>query len=276
MSNLKEQMIESSAALQQAWTYVQGVSLTKISLPAKCYEQWLKRAGMHQVLTSTTPILAARDAAWKVVQDVANAQEVQGKPKTVKYSNVEMEFAVARHLALTSYVTVTWSIYDRLANTCGRLAGVGDIAENPKQNPKVCEDFVGKKKVLGFDGHLHIREAYSWPLKVSYKIRNWLVHEGYEEGSTSLFHGEDIPDRFMLHDDAIQYLQKACGGENDGRNKGDFTCVSDENDCWTHSDLLKILEQYNKEIDTMFTALLKWSVDSFVGQIKAFAARDQA
>ena len=33
--------------------------------------------------------------------------------------------------------------------------------------------------------------------------------------------------------------------------------------------------QYHGEVDIMFSALLKWSVDSFVGQIKAFAARDQ-
>ena len=283
MNNLEQQLNASAAALQEAWKNVQNVPLTS-SLPAKCYEQWRERAGMHQVLTSTIPILAARDTAWKIVQELANAQEVNNKSKTVKYANIEMEFAVARHLALTSYVSVTWSIYDRLANVCGRISSVGGIGNHQKQNPKLCEDLLGeleeqgkrkKRDTMGFGGHLHIYAAYAWPIKVSYKIRNWLVHEGYEEGSIALFEGEGIPDRFMLHVDAIQRLQKVCGGEDSGKKKGDSTCVSEENDCWMHRDLLKVLEQYHAEIDTMFTALLQWSVDSFVGQIKAFAARDQ-
>ena len=283
MSNLEKQMKASATALQEAWNNAKNVPLTS-SLPAKCYEQWLKRAEMHYLLTGTIPILVARDAAWKIVQDVAIAQAVKDKPKTVRYASIEMEFAVARHLALTSFVSVTWSIYDRLANVCGRLSSIGEVGNHQKQNPKLCEDLLGeteelgkrrKRDTMGFGGHLHIYAAYAWPIKVSYKIRNWLVHEGYEEGSTSLFEGEGIHDRFMLHIDAIQHLQKVCGGEHDGKKKGEATCVSEEDDCWLHRDLLRILEQYNNEIDTMFAALLKWSVDSFVGQIKAFAARDQ-
>lgn len=185
-----------------------------------------------------------------------------------------MEFGVARHLSLTAYASVTWSIYDRLANACGRLAGVSEIAENPKKNPKACEDFLGTKDVLGFAGHLHIRESYSWPLKTAYKIRNWLLHEGYEEGGTPLFQGDRIDDRLFLHGDAIKHLQNSCGfTENDGKIA--LSCVGKDRECWIRGNLLEILELYHTEIDTMLTALLKWSVDSFVGQIKAFAARDQ-
>lgn len=275
MTNLKKQIEQSTAALRDAWTNVKSVP-TGSSLPSKCFEQWSKRSAMHQLLASTISICAARDVAWNVVKQIANAQAVPGKANVVSYNNIEMEFHIARHLALTSYVSVTWSIYDRLSNVCGRLAGTTDLAENPKQNPKACEDLVGKKDVLGFSGHLHIREAYSWPLKVSYKIRNWLVHEGYNDGNVSLFDGDGIADQFKLHQDAIQYIQKCCGGAGDGKRRGDSTCVVEAADFWAAGDLLQILEQYNSEIHTLFVALLRWSVDSFVGQIKAFAARDQA
>jgi hypothetical protein len=282
MSNLEKQINASAAELRAAWTSVQTAP-TKSSLPAKCYEQWRTRAALHQLLTRTIPILAARDSAWKIVQGVAKAQEVKDKPKTVNYGDIEMEFTVARHLALTSYVSITWSIYDRLANVCGRLSSVGEVGNHPKQNPKLCEDLLGeieeqgkrkKRDTMGFGGHFHIYAAYAWPIKVSYKIRNWLVHEGYEEGSILLFEGDGIADRFILNIDAVQHLQRACGGANDGNKKGESTCVSENDDYWINRDLLRILEQYNSEIDTMFVGLLKWSVGSFVGQIKAFAARD--
>lgn len=274
MSNLKQQIEHSTAALREAWTKVKSVPPGS-SLPAKCFEQWSRRSAMHQLLAGTVSLCAARDVAWNVAKEVANTQAVDGKTDVIRYNNIEMEFYIARHLALTSYVSVTWSIYDRLSNVCGRLAGTTDLAENPKQNPKACEDLAGKKDVLGFSGHLHIREAYSWPLKVSYKIRNWLVHEGHFDGNISLFEGDGISDRFKLHKDAIQHIQKCCGGEDDGKRRGDSTCVVEAADFWSGSDLLKILEQYNSEIDTLFAALLRWSVDSFVGQIRAFAARDQ-
>jgi len=161
-----------------------------------------------------------------------------------------------------------------MANVCGRLAGTSELAENPKKNPKVCEDLLSKQ-MSGFSSHLHIQEAYSWPLKVSYKVRNWLVHEGYEEWSTQLFQGHRLTDGFLLNTEAKAKLQIYCDYQDDGNGKVKTSCISEADECWKHSDLLRILEQYNKEIDTMFTALLKWSVNSFVGQIKAFAARDQ-
>ncbi|EAQ78805.1 hypothetical protein [Blastopirellula marina] len=283
MAELEEQVGVAASELKIAWTTVKNTANS--SLPTKCFEHWEKRAKLHELLTRTIPVFKAREKAWEVVQGVAFAEELNGKPGLVSYGGIEMEFAVARHLALTSYVSVTWSIYDRLANVCGRLSGVREISEHPKQNPKLCEDLLGEKNdekgkpkkndTLGFGGHLHIYAAYAWPIKVSYKVRNWLVHEGYEDGTTALFEGDRIADRFMLSNDALGFLQKACGGDGNGQKKGDAICVQEAEDSWLQRDLLKIIEQYNKEIDTMFVALLKWSAESLTGQIKAFAARDQ-
>lgn len=295
MSSLQEQVKESATELQQAWAALQNLPLS-LSLPSKCYGHWTKRASLHEVLRGTFAIFEARAEAWKLVSEVAKSKAVYDKeelnaapndfknPNTVKYGNIEMSFSVARHLSLISYSSITWSIYDRLANVCGRLSSISEVANHPKQNPKLCENLLGeteeqgrrkKQDTMGFGGHLHIAAAYAWPIKVSYKVRNWLVHEGYEDGSVPLFKGNDLSDQFILHDDAVRHLQNSCGGENNGSKRGDSTCISETEDYWQHADLLKILEQYHNEIDTMFSALMKWSVNSFVTQIKAFAARDQ-
>lgn len=274
MSNLEQQVEQSATALQQAWTGLQKVP-TSASLPRKCYDQWQRRADLHQQLTGTISIFPARDAAWKVVQSVAQAQRVGGKDNVVAYGSVEVDFGIARHLALASYVSVAWSAYDRLANVCGRIAGVNDLALNPQQNPKVFEDFLGDKDRLGFASQLHIRDAYGWPVRVSYRCRNWLIHEGYEIGGTPLFEGNRIQDGFILDPKAVELLQKTCGHTNENGKIG-FCCVAAGDTSWDSRDLMRILELYHGEIDTMFVALLKWSVDSFLGQIKAFVARDQA
>lgn len=274
MADLPTQVAESAQELKSAWTGLQGVSPSV--LPSRCYEQWTKRAMLHRVLDGTSAIFPARQAAWDAIQAVATSAAHAPDPTsdTVQYNGIDMDFAVARHLSFISYVAVCWAAYDRLANVCGRLAGVAELAENPKQNPKVCEDFLGKKDILGFAGHVHIREAYTWPLKVTYKVRNWLVHEGYEEGGTPLFSGDRIADGFRLHEDAAKYLQQCCGYEVD-TGKITRSCISAADECWDTRDLLQILSVYHQEVDELFGALVKWSVNAFIAQVQVFAARDK-
>lgn len=284
MADLKQQVEESAKALRTAWAGLSKVP-DSASLPSKCYELWMKRASLHVALTGTIAIFEARAEAWKVVKVVAESEPIipadvpsgdptiRTSPNIVMYSSVPMEYSVARHLALASYASVAWSIYDRLANVCGRVAGVSEVADNPRQNPKACEDFLGKKDMLGFASHMHMREAYAWPLKVSYKLRNWLIHEGYEEGGTPLFRSDRVSDRFFLHSDAIKQLQNNCGFSDDDGKIG-LSCVGKDKECWGRGDLLEILELYHSELDTMFASLLKWSIVSFTSQIHIFTERD--
>jgi hypothetical protein len=274
MADLKAQVLQSASNLRSAWTGLQAT--TGSSLPPKCYEQWIKRAALHQTLEGTAGIFPARDVAWAAVQSVSLPTSVRDYQRNiVAHGALDVDFAVGRHLALTTYVAVTWSAYDRLANVCGRLAGVADLAENPRQNPKACEDFLGKKDTMGFSGHLHLQQAYSWPLKVTYKIRNWLVHGGYEEGGTPLFAGDRIADGFRLHEDAANHLETCCGYKIDN-GKIDFCCLTAAEECWPTRELLTILDSYHAEVDTMYAALVKWTTDAFVGQIRAFTARDRS
>lgn len=276
MADLKREMESCADLLKNAWTGLQSIG--SISLPRACYEHWTKRAAMHTVLSGTLPLFDARQVAWDVVGGVASASSViNAESNIVRHGQLEMDFSVARHLALTSYVSVQWAIYDRLANVCGRLGAISDLAENPKQNPKACEDLLalGKsKETLGFATHMHIKQAYQWPLRVSYKIRNWLVHEGYEENSTPMFKSERIADGFLLHDDAVQSLQRYNNYTSDG-GKIEGSCLTAAEEYWSSKDLLTILPQYQTEVDEMFESLVKWSVESFVGQIKTFSRRDR-
>ena len=273
MTELREQVEISASELKNIWTLVQAASGTV--LPPKCYEHWTRKADLHRGLTNTAGLFPARDKAWDAVQEVADHDNgTDASHNLISFGTLEMDFSVARHLSLTSYVAVTWSIYDRLANICGRLAAIAELSENLRQNPKACEDFLGKKDTLGFAAHLHLQHAYKWPLKVTYKVRNWLVHEGYEEGGTPMFNGDRISDGFRLHNDAVAYLEKCCGySEHSG--KIEASCLGASEECWQNKDLLVILEKYHAEIDAMFACLVKWTVESFVNQVAVFADRDK-
>lgn len=273
MADLKAQLVESSEKLKQAWVSLQTVSSSV--LPPKCFEQWRNLGAYHQTLCGSVSLFQMRDAAWQNVLGLTDSARIQDFGKNlVSFNMMDVDFEVARHMALVSYVAAAWAIYDRVSNVCGRLAGVANISENPKHNPKSCEDFISKKDVLGFTAHIVIQQAYAWPLRVTYKIRNWLVHEGYEEGGVPLFSGSKIADGFVLDNRAVRHLE-----ETNGVKPGSVdlaSCISSSEDLWFTHDLLRILPQYHSEVDTMFTGLLQWSVDSFVGQIAAFTSRDRS
>lgn len=272
MNDLKVQVEESAHTLEEVWTDLTSVNFPS-KLPLKCRERWSEQADLHRTLKGTADIFPSRYEAWRIVQTLSQSISAgESQCNLVVYCGHNIDFAIARHLALTAYVVVTWSIYDRLANVCGRLAGVAELAKNPKQNPKVCEDFLDKKDIMGFGMHLHLQQAYKWPLKVAYKIRNWLVHEGYEIGSTKLFAGNRITDGFRLHEDAACLLEKNCEYNCDN-GKIDCCCLTAAEECWPRRDVLEILESYHAEIDKMFIGLVKWTTEAFHNQVNVFAVR---
>lgn len=273
MIDLRTQVTASAHRLRAAWTALSAQPAS--SLPPNCHERWIKRAAFHRLLDGTAFIFPAREAAWDSVRSVASALSTDPRnPNEVTHGSHRIDFGIARHLSLVSYVASAWSIYDRISNVCGRLAAIADIADNPQQNPKACDDLVGKKDTHGFSVQFHIREGYAWPLRVTYKVRNWLIHEGWEENSMPLFCGDRIGDGLRLHDEASRYLEKCSGYCTDG-GKISGCCLSSAEERWPTKDLLVILPQYHSELDTLFAGLVKWSVDSFVGQIEAFTARDR-
>lgn len=282
MIDLKEQITQSADQLEEVYTLVGSVP-ADVSLLTECYEYWSEKSNLHHTLRTTAVLLDVRDRATEVAKRLIDPDRIKNEEERVKqsgspantflYDGVLMDFSVARHLAVTSYIATTWSIYDRLTNVCGRLAAVAEIANNPKQNPKMCENFLNdKKNFFGFSMQFHLKKAYSWPLKVSYRFRNWLVHDGYEANGVPVFRGERISDGLYLHAEAMESLSKSeylC-------NDKDFCCLKqDENFPWYDESLLTILDKYHKEADIMFTGLLDWSVSSFVGQVKSFSERDR-
>jgi len=277
MPNLASQ-IETSAE-QLKLLNAQVTSGQTTSLPSKCFEEWATLSKLYIVLERTQSLFGARAVAWAAVQELSNAPIVSSNAgiDRVNFNAAEVEFSVARHLALMAYMAATWSIYDRLSNVCGRLMATKEVSSNPKHNPKACEHLLGTQNnvCLGFATHSYVAKSYEWPLKLSYKVRNWLVHEGYDFGETPMFRGPNVVDGFKLNPDAIKLLEGTCGFAKD--DSGDLmkTCVPSVDEPWHNENLLEILFVYNTEIDMMFTALVSWSVSSIDSQVRAFMARDQ-
>ncbi len=285
MTDLRTALVSASSQLQEALKDVKKANGQSTSFPDECYGLWMQRVKLKSEFEATLELLTIRTDTWQLVNKVCvEGDETTKSPDSPPFWHQDLTFAVARHIALTAYVTTTWSVYDRLANICGRLIGPVHVAKNlsPTANPKLIEHFIriGKKGEGSKDDRPHgfslagiLHPAYGWPASVSYAIRNWLVHEGIEAEGIKLFSGTSVDKAFELSADAMKRIEAQCK-ERDAVESGDC-CFSDRNNHpWYDRDLLAILGNCHDEVDTMFANLTTWSVDSFVGQIRTFSLRD--
>lgn len=289
MADLEMQVVTSARQLQAVWQ-VASTKPSGTALPPKCYEHWQLIASLHASLARTIPLFEARRFAWQVMQSLASndrelreaqrcSQQLPMKATAVPnftYDGVPMDFPLARHFATTGYVCSTWSLYDRLANVCGRLATWKDIPDDPWQDPKLWGNLMGEgnKTLGGFMIQQSLANAYGWPTGVAYKIRNWLVHDGGDVGRGGFFRGSQITDGFLLHPDAIKYLENCCGYMCE-KGRINRCCLSAAEEPWSTQDLVLILKKYHGEVDAMLTSLVRWSVDSLAGQVSTFSDRDR-
>jgi hypothetical protein len=289
MADLESQIRDSVSQLRTI-CQTAGLRPAGIALPARCYEEWERMASLHANLTKTIPLLEGRSKAWDVMKLLVSTDRVSREAQRLSrralsaatstpdftFDGVPMAFPLARHLAATGYVCVSWSLYDRLANVCGRLASWKDIPDDSWQDPKLWGNLMGEgsKNLGGFLIQQPLANAYGWPTGVAYKIRNWLVHDGGDVGRNDFFQGTQITDGFILHADAVAYLEKCCNYKcENGRISR--CCIAATEEPWPKRDLLQILDKYHGEIDTMLACLVKWSVESLVGQVTAFSERDR-
>jgi hypothetical protein len=285
MNSLNSQIQEAAACLAQAMD-LPRLALShpdSCALPTDCYTLWCTRIeDLQHPLEATEKLLDTRDAASSVVARLErDAASVAPDAATVRFASQDMSFELARHLAVAAYLTTTWTIYDRLANVCGRLIGtdsVGDAA-GPRSNPKLCEHFLtgrgdkDKHKVLHGFSLAKLLPAYAWPAKASYALRNWMTHEGQELEGISLFVGSSPSAGFTLHERATERITNDLAQENTPPHS---CCLTDDPHFpWYDRNIMTVLERYHAEVDTMLAGMVRWSVNSFVEQITWFSDRDR-
>lgn len=276
MTDLQAQIEQSIKLLQSLESRIAARISTII--PTKCYEYWGEFAANHHVLSGAAELFETRHLALEELRNLVSQYTEEPEQR--------LSFAQSRYLRLMAYMTTSWAIYDRLASACGKLLAPNYFGE---KNPKLHTDFLSppskeasdarqrrgnRGSVLAFTAWRVLEEAYAWPLLVSYTIRNWLVHEGDAFGSTPIFHGKMPESGFLLSNKAASRVQEECQHSTDNEGHPGRCCLK-ERDPWKQPvDILETLVEYHGEIDRMFLGLVKWSVDSFVGQFNAFTARD--
>ena len=295
-------MVSKLDAINQKVQLASGRSNLKI--PECCYKMWGNRAELLSYLQKTLAICELRNAALKELKELGDVRSDEMWKEYVRQKGLSQDspYVIQRCFALSKYLMAVWALYDRLANVCGRLIGPVSIGNNPnqKRNPQLYSSFIEKKQERqdnqeglggkkeesnvrkqdrpdGFSLSGILPDRWKWPVIVSYKLRNLVVHEGAAMEGGRIFAGEGFQDAFQIHQELKNLLVKECFTQTTElpTNEQFPSGLRYETDFpWYDDSLISILEKYNGEIDELYSCTLEWCVTAFCSQVEIFMRPD--
>lgn len=254
------------------------------SLPPSCYKFWIDVLSVHQYLESSIPLLGIRDKAFETMKAVSEMglkpAELSENSATmidpVRYGSCVVPFAMGRYLSLSTYLSATWGLYDRLALVCGILVKPGNYSDwiSGKRMHKLADGFFlvdGNEGVYtrGLSLNRLLEEKWGWPVFCSYRIRNLVLHEGVGMPGDSFFEYDDRLKGFLISDDAKDKI--ISNYYHVKQIKDQEPTAEMRNEMFPSSDLRDILRQSNEQIDRLLGNLLNWVTHAFRSQVLAFS-----
>lgn len=304
MTELKAVIDSMESKLKTIYEKVKlASSHSNLLVPQSCYKMWENRAELSSYLKKTVAICELRNLAFEELKELGDVRSDEMWKEYVRQKGLSQDssYVIQRCFALSKYLMAVWALYDRLANVCGRLIGSVSIGSNPnqKRNPQLYSSFIEKKQEKqedregqggGEEGNIRRQDRpdgfslagilparWKWPVIVSYKLRNLVVHEGAAMEGGRIFMGESFQDAFQIHQDLKDLLLKECfpQAKELPTNEQFPSGLRYETDFpWYDGSLISILEKYNDEIDELYSCTLKWCVTAFCSQVEIFMQPD--
>jgi hypothetical protein len=127
----------------------------------------------------------------------------------VKYQHV-------RFIGVQAYVTTNWALADRITGMVGRVLCTPEAGANNVNPAQLVSHFVSRdktKKTTAAALFESVRQAFGWPIGLSYAIRNHFVHDGAQIGGSDFFEGLSAASAFRISADGWDRVEKKVAAE---------------------------------------------------------------
>lgn len=241
------------------------------------YRAWAEKIELVERLENVLPLFPVRDNADKGLVDISlcvQREDYNPTTATITYGGVAVPIGIARLLAINTYLSAYWSLYDCLTNIIGRVLGPDSIRTSHlgRMNPKLVGTFLsdetqkGKEKprleVLGLRGIL--MESFGNYIGLSYLLRNCYIHEGGMVDALPILSDEMSNGCFVVQDSVAEKLNQEISNRY---NISNVTIVKP-------GDLDKQLRDCHSILDKMFVSLLRFMMGTLAVEIESFAEID--
>ncbi len=226
----------------------------------------------HQLavqLEHAKALLPVRETALRAL--LAFPKQVsKTSPDLFIYNGIDVAFKLGRYLLFQSYAVTTWALYDTLSKVSGFLCTNDEVSKNTVKPVKLYENFLQGKNTVGARVYDHLKGGYGWPISVSYKIRNWLAHDGHCHEGSEMFRYDSpyAATEFEMLESAWEIVIKGCKGYPSQTRLTPFPEVK--------TNLAAGLQTCHAEIDEALAFLLTWSTGSVKLQATILFPRDMS
>jgi len=191
-------------------------------------------------------------------------------PGQFLFNGLDVAFKHGRYPLFQNYSVTSWALYDILAKVAGLLCCNDELSKNPQKPVKLYEDFLQGKNCVGARVRDHLKGAYGWPIAVSYKIRNWLAHDGLCHEGIELFKYDSpaTSGEFEMLDKAWDVVEQTCRAEPGQTRLLPFPDMK--------TNLARGLQTCHDEVDEAVAFLLTWATGIAKLQAAILFPRDTA
>lgn len=294
MSDLKVSLYSAKTALDKLCAYLESDTVIScfVTEPQKCWiEYWREKLKKRDLLVNVLEDIERRSDAFLSLEKFplkdAEDNTPVFPPVHIPYGRVALRSETARHIFITAYLSLTWSIYDSLYDFFTRLCGSSKttVNDSPSQNKKLADLFEGDKGQIYCGHDALLRDKYYWIYRVSYVVRNAFVHEGGRFLGKPLLQECQADSFFQLSnsvlsdieswiDDNLEWQRSCLIGDPALKRKEKSitnTMMTKGKDLfpWYNRDIRSLLFKYNSYLDDMFSHMIVWSVNSLIAQVES-------
>lgn len=170
----------------------------------------------------------------------------------VEYLGVKLPFHAARLLGFQAFLATTWAISDTVTAVLGRLACLDEVRANPTTTAKLIRHFIKDGKSARGFGAAILREAYAWPIAVSYVIRNHFAHDGGVRSGNDFFESRSAALAFRVSQAGWSYVDDQVRKEHGAVPRQTRRAMQ-----WPPGDdLLDVLDLCHAELDDALGILM--------------------
>ncbi|MBX3157653.1 MAG: hypothetical protein KF773_16900 [Deltaproteobacteria bacterium] len=185
-----------------------------------------------------------------------------------------MKFAHVRLIGVEAYLSLTWSLADRISAMVGRiLCTIQGGAMNEQSPAKLVSHFLVEERTkettagVVFDS---VRQLFGWPIGVSYAIRNHFVHDGGTQKEVDFFAGSTSAAGFRISNDGWRYAERKAHGYTVRRE----FCRAANWPTTPTDDLRVVLLSCEREMDDALGILLGSACRSFAFHVGYLLGQD--
>ena len=159
-------------------------------------------------------MLEARAAACRLL----DALETQADADDcVPLGAARVQYQHVRFIGVQAYVTTNWALADRIAVMVGRILCTPEAGLNGVNPAQLISHFVTRDKIRRTTAAARfesVRQAFGWPIGLSYAIRNHFVHDGAQIGGSDFFEGPSAASAFRISPDGWDRVEQKVEAES--------------------------------------------------------------